>query len=164
MKAAANPANASTIHVGTLNDGLAAPLPRLMPNGRPWYPNVTFCWIVALRHFPFWMSRLVRSSCLLLVSFSIDISMMTMVMVMVSVAYRHLEEHIAVLIQGLEPTRIIREFIPIIRGAGIPQENTLHLPREIRRHLRIILHHIAIARIRHQHKLPLRIRLEDLGE
>lgn len=83
---------------------------------------------------------------------------------MVVLAYRHLEEHVAVLIQVLEPARVVGEFIPVVRGAGVAQEDALHLPREIRRHLRIILHHVAVARVCHEDKLPLRIRLEDLGE
>ena len=78
--------------------------------------------------------------------------------------HRNIEEHITLLIQILEPLRIIRKLIPTIRRAGIPQKDTLHLIREFRDHSRIIAHHVAVTRISDKDELPLRKGLEDLLE
>ena len=78
--------------------------------------------------------------------------------------HRDIEKHVALLIQILEPTGIIREPIPRIRRAGIAQENALHLAGKEGRHEWIIAHDIRIAGIGDEDKLALRKGLEDLDE
>lgn len=78
--------------------------------------------------------------------------------------YRHRKEHVAILVQLLEPTGIVRELVPVIRSARVAQEDALDLAREIGDHLRIGLHDVAIACIRHEDEFPLGESLEDLIE
>ena len=62
--------------------------------------------------------------------------------------YRYDEEHVRAGIKTLEPTRIVGEFVTGIRIRGVPEENALHLTWVFCGHGWVILHDIAIARVR----------------
>lgn len=79
-------------------------------------------------------------------------------------AYRNVKEHIDLLVQILESAGIIRKLVVAIGGRCVPQEDTLHLVGKVDRQLGIGLHHVAVARVGHQHELPLRIGGENLSQ
>ena len=78
--------------------------------------------------------------------------------------YRYQEKHVHLLIQILEPARIVRKAIATIGSGGIAKEDTLDLIREFGDHCRIIAHNVAVTRIRDEDEFALGKSAEDLLE
>jgi len=54
------------------------------------------------------------------------------------VTYRHEEEHVLLLVQGFEPTGVIRKFITGVCCRCVSKEDTLDLVRKLCSHSRIV--------------------------
>lgn len=78
--------------------------------------------------------------------------------------YRDDEEHVHVLIEILEPVRVVGESIARIGGGGVAQEDTLDLAGEFGRHCGIVPHHVAVGRVGHEDEFSSGKSLEDLDE
>ena len=76
--------------------------------------------------------------------------------------YRHDEEHVCRIVQALESRGVVGEPVSWIAVRRIPEQDALHLSRELRRHRWVIAHDVAVAGICYQDKLPLGVCLEDL--
>ena len=75
--------------------------------------------------------------------------------------YRDEEKHIHLLIQILEPLRIVREPITRIRAGRVAEKYTLDLIWELGDHLRIGAHDVAVAGVGDEDELAVRESAED---
>jgi hypothetical protein len=84
--------------------------------------------------------------------------------VQASKVIRHVEEHVAAVVQALEAFGVVREPVAAVGGGSVAQEDALDLVGEVMGELRIILHDVRVGCIGNKHELPLRESDKDLSE
>jgi hypothetical protein len=82
--------------------------------------------------------------------------------VQTSQVIRYLEEHVAAVVQTLEPFSVVREPHIAVCCGCVAQEDALNLLGEVVGELWVILHDIRVGRVGDENELPLRESLEDL--
>ena len=75
-----------------------------------------------------------------------------------------LEEHVLVLVEALEAGGVVRELVAVVGGAGVAQQDALHLVGEVLDHLRVVLHDVGVAGVGDEDELALGEGFEDAVE
>ncbi len=74
------------------------------------------------------------------------------------------EEHVLFLVDALEARGVVREQVRAVGRRRVPEKDALDLARVVPHELRVVLHHVRVGGVAHEHELALRIGLEDFVE
>jgi len=77
---------------------------------------------------------------------------------------RHIEEHVLLLVQILEPGRVVGEPVAAVGRGRVAQEDALHLARELGRHGGVVAHDVAVGGVCDEDEFAVREGFEDLDE
>jgi len=77
---------------------------------------------------------------------------------------RHIEEHVLLLVQILEPGRVVGEPVAAVGRRRVAQEDALHLAREVGCHGGVVAHDVAVGGVCHEDEFAVGEGFEDFVE